>query len=146
MADKPKCGAWARSTKGPCQATATHNGRCRMHGGLSTGPKTADGRVRALANLRPFQKVSPEVLQDMVERLSARDIWCIEVGIRDERTKRAVLDTKNSGALHDAAVQGDKEARRILHLRQALARKEMDWLMRSASLRGGAPGGGSIFD
>jgi hypothetical protein len=28
------------------------NGRCRFHGGLSTGPKTAEGRARALLNLK----------------------------------------------------------------------------------------------
>jgi len=28
------------------------NGRCKFHGGMSTGPKTSEGRARALANLR----------------------------------------------------------------------------------------------
>lgn len=41
-ADRPKCGA--RTRKGPpCQAPARANGRCRMHGGLSTGAKTEEG-------------------------------------------------------------------------------------------------------
>ncbi len=39
---------------------ALANGRCRLHGGLSTGPKTQQGRLRALANLRQF----PEQLAD----------------------------------------------------------------------------------
>ena len=39
-----KCGAHARSTDQPCQAQALANGRCRNHGGLSTGPKTFAGR------------------------------------------------------------------------------------------------------
>ncbi len=38
------CGAYARSTGNPCQAKALSNGRCRMHGGMSTGPKTPEGR------------------------------------------------------------------------------------------------------
>jgi len=44
MKSKSKCGAYARSTGRPCQAKALSNGRCRNHGGLSTGPKTPEGR------------------------------------------------------------------------------------------------------
>ena len=37
-----------------CQRPANkNNGRCRLHGGQSTGPKTAEGRAKiAAANLR----------------------------------------------------------------------------------------------
>lgn len=51
-----KCGAKTR--KGiPCKASAVWhrtenkpvNGRCRFHGGLSTGPKTTDGKERVKA-------------------------------------------------------------------------------------------------
>ena len=45
---KSECGAYARSTGKPCQAGALLNGRCRNHGGCSTGPKTEGGR-RAVA-------------------------------------------------------------------------------------------------
>ena len=41
---KIKCEAYARSTGNPCQAKALPNGRCKNHGGLSTGPKTPEGR------------------------------------------------------------------------------------------------------
>jgi hypothetical protein len=41
---KVKCGAYARSTGNPCQAKALTNGRCKNHGGMSTGPKTIEGR------------------------------------------------------------------------------------------------------
>ena len=44
MRKKVKCGAYARSTGNPCQAKALANGRCKNHGGLSTGPKTPEGR------------------------------------------------------------------------------------------------------
>jgi hypothetical protein len=46
------CGA--RNRKGqPCQVkTLSRNGRCKFHGGLSTGPKTPEGKAKALANLR----------------------------------------------------------------------------------------------
>ena len=38
----PRCGAKTRRGT-PCQAPAMGNGRCRMHGGLSTGPRTPEG-------------------------------------------------------------------------------------------------------
>jgi hypothetical protein len=41
---KTKCGAHARSTGNPCQAKAMTNGKCKNHGGMSTGPKTQEGR------------------------------------------------------------------------------------------------------
>ena len=44
MRQKLKCGAHARSTGNPCKAKALANGRCKNHGGMSTGPKTAEGR------------------------------------------------------------------------------------------------------
>jgi hypothetical protein len=44
MRNKIKCGAHARSTGLPCQAKPLSNGRCRNHGGLSTGPRTLEGK------------------------------------------------------------------------------------------------------
>jgi hypothetical protein len=42
----PRCGA--RTRRGtPCAGPAMHNGRCRMHGGMSTGPRTAAGLDRS---------------------------------------------------------------------------------------------------
>lgn len=40
-----RCGAHARSTGEPCKAKAMTNGRCRNHGGMSTGPKTEEGKA-----------------------------------------------------------------------------------------------------
>ena len=48
------CGAKTRRAT-RCQRKALENGRCPNHGGLSTGPKTREGKLRALANLRQFQ-------------------------------------------------------------------------------------------
>lgn len=45
------CGAKTRKGT-PCKALALRNGRCKFHGGMSTGPKTPEGKARALANLR----------------------------------------------------------------------------------------------
>jgi hypothetical protein len=41
----PRCGARTRSG-GCCRQPAMRNGRCRMHGGLSTGPRTTEGLAR----------------------------------------------------------------------------------------------------
>jgi hypothetical protein len=41
----PRCAAKTRRGT-PCQCPATANGRCRLHGGLSTGPKTVEGIER----------------------------------------------------------------------------------------------------
>ena len=41
---KSQCGAEARTTGLPCKAKALANGRCKNHGGMSTGPKTLEGR------------------------------------------------------------------------------------------------------
>ena len=41
----PRCGAKNRRGT-PCQCPAMPNGRCRLHGGLSTGPKTLAGIER----------------------------------------------------------------------------------------------------
>ena len=44
----PRCGAKTRAGT-PCKAAAMKNGRCRMHGGKSTGPRNQEGieRIRA---------------------------------------------------------------------------------------------------
>jgi hypothetical protein len=44
-----RCGARARTTGCPCRAPAMANGRCRMHGGCSTGPVTPEGMTRMTA-------------------------------------------------------------------------------------------------
>jgi len=46
----PRCGAKTRAPRsGPCRAPAMKNGRCRLHGGKSTGPRTEEGLARMRA-------------------------------------------------------------------------------------------------
>ena len=46
------CGAKTRAGT-PCKLTGIYrNGRCKLHGGLSTGPKTAEGRAKMPDNGR----------------------------------------------------------------------------------------------
>lgn len=47
----PRCGARRKRDGLPCQARALPRGRCKHHGGMSTGPRTETGKARALANL-----------------------------------------------------------------------------------------------
>jgi hypothetical protein len=42
----PRCGAKNRQQM-PCQGPAMKNGRCKFHGGLSTGPRTPEGLERS---------------------------------------------------------------------------------------------------
>ena len=47
------CGARRRRDGEPCQGLSVPGkGRCKWHGGASTGPRTDEGRTRSLANLR----------------------------------------------------------------------------------------------
>jgi hypothetical protein len=52
--NNPKKICGAKTRKGtPCRNTRLYkNGRCKNHGGLSTGPRTEAGKARALANLK----------------------------------------------------------------------------------------------
>ncbi len=59
---RPKCGARCRDGHA-CRAPAVwdrendrpRNGRCRLHGGLSAGPRTPEGKLRALLNLKQYR-------------------------------------------------------------------------------------------
>jgi hypothetical protein len=44
----PRCGARTRAGTS-CKCPAMRNGRCRMHGGLSTGPTSPEGLARIVA-------------------------------------------------------------------------------------------------
>ena len=39
----PRCRARSKRTGKPCQGAAMPNGRCKLHGGKSTGPRTPEG-------------------------------------------------------------------------------------------------------
>ena len=67
----PRCGAKTRRGTA-CQCPAMRNGRCRLHGGLSTGPRTAEGieRIRR-ANLKHGRYTK----QAIAERAESRRSW-----------------------------------------------------------------------
>jgi hypothetical protein len=43
----PRCGARSKRTGKPCRGAAMPNGRCKFHGGKSTGPRTPEGLARS---------------------------------------------------------------------------------------------------
>jgi hypothetical protein len=57
----PRCSARTRAGN-CCRQPAMKNGRCRMHGGLSTGPRTAEGRARCAAARRTHGFYSAEMV------------------------------------------------------------------------------------
>lgn len=44
LALHPKCGAKCKQSEGYCRNPSMKNGRCRIHGGKSTGPKLKHGQ------------------------------------------------------------------------------------------------------
>jgi len=53
------CGAKTRAGS-PCKRTSIFiNGRCKLHGGMSTGPTTSQGKARAVRNGLVPKKRSP---------------------------------------------------------------------------------------
>lgn len=53
------CGARTRAGT-PCKITAIYlNGRCKLHGGLSTGPTSKDGKTRSARNGSISKKSKP---------------------------------------------------------------------------------------
>ena len=72
LSGAPKCGAKNRQAQ-PCRRAAMRNGRCPMHGGLSTGPRTADdiGRIRQARTIHGFYSAAAIALRSAA-RVQAR--------------------------------------------------------------------------
>ena len=89
-ADRPRCGARTRKGR-PCRAPAVwdrgkdqaRNGRCRLHGGLSTGPKTVAGieRIRQAVTKHGFY-TKAAVLQRQLARLEVKRLQQMIQNIR----------------------------------------------------------------
>jgi len=66
--DRVQCGARRHRDGQPCQAKSEPGKRrCRFHGGRSTGPRTAEGLARSLANLRQFRAAPVSIDESVVE-------------------------------------------------------------------------------
>ncbi len=63
-----KCGAHCRTTGHPCQAWGMSNGRCRMHGGKSTGRPVKTGvNTKAVREGRKVRGEMRELLRAIRE-------------------------------------------------------------------------------
>ena len=74
---KVTCDAARKYDGNPCQAKALANGRCKYHGGMSTGAKTLDGKIKAYSKLKQFQSYSEEQIKRYIEERhqSKLDEW-----------------------------------------------------------------------
>ena len=89
----PRCGAKTRKGT-PCRAPAMANGRCRMHGGKSTGPRTPEGLERSRkANFKhghySAESIAARRYMSQLLRESRETIEQVEENIED-RTNLAV--------------------------------------------------------
>jgi hypothetical protein len=62
----PRCGARTRAAT-PCKGPAIANGRCRFHGGPSTGPRTPEGLERSRKARWKHGRYSAKAIEDMRE-------------------------------------------------------------------------------
>jgi hypothetical protein len=71
-----RCGAKTRRGTS-CQSPAMPNGRCRMHGGASTGPRTAEGLERSRkANWKTGEYSAQEKVDRRVESAA---LWVLRI-------------------------------------------------------------------
>lgn len=108
------CGA--RTRKGaPCKRTDVYrNGRCRHHGGLSTGPRTDEGRAAARANLalrhdraQPADPVEtdPTAADVLLANMKSRADW-----LRSPNAA-ALTDPTGAASLYDRFVAACEDLR-----------------------------------
>jgi hypothetical protein len=67
----PRCGAKGKRRGEPCKAPAMPNGRCRFHGGKSTGPRTPEGLARSRKANWKHGRYSAEAIQNRREAAAA---------------------------------------------------------------------------
>lgn len=75
-----RCGARNRAGT-PCRRWPMPNGRCRLHGGCSTGPRTAEGlaRLRAARTIHGGRSAEARELRTLIVRLKAETKRLCEV-------------------------------------------------------------------
>jgi len=74
------CGARRKYDGNPCQCKALDNGKCKFHGGMSTGQQSLEGRITALKNLLPFRNYSDEQIKQTAE--NKEELGCVRIVVR----------------------------------------------------------------
>ncbi len=85
LANCPKCSAQTRN-RTSCRNLAMKNGRCRMHGGKSAGPKTKEGLERSQKARLKHGRYSKEV-KDVLRKI--REVGVALKSIRNHEAKYA---------------------------------------------------------
>lgn len=66
-----RCGANAKTTGKPCRMKPLPGrNRCKYHGGMSTGPKSLEGKIKALSSLVQYKR-RPDLLSARIEKLNS---------------------------------------------------------------------------
>lgn len=95
MKSKKQCGAHARTTRAPCKAKALPNGRCKLHGGMSTGPNTPEGR-QAIADA-----TKARMFNDQLQKAKDGFQRWLAAGGREQLSRLAKQRWKRSKRLRD---------------------------------------------
>ncbi|MCI0429893.1 MAG: hypothetical protein L0210_05050 [Rhodospirillales bacterium] len=91
----PRCGAKTRASGCACRQPAMANGRCRFHGGKSTGARTAEGRARCARARRTHGFYSAETVALRREaRTAIRRNRDLLAALRDRPAGHGVLSSK----------------------------------------------------
>jgi len=77
---RKRCGAKNRQGN-PCRNWGMPNGRCRFHGGKSTGPRTEEGKTRIGASHLKHGRYTKEAIEQRRLAREARDYWAFHLGI-----------------------------------------------------------------
>jgi hypothetical protein len=92
------CGARFRSGN-LCEDEALENGRCRRHGGMSTGPRTEEGKQRVAQNSRKYglYSVSPtndeyDMLADVIGTIGNLDNEIVDLKFQIRRVTIALRE------------------------------------------------------
>jgi hypothetical protein len=94
----PRCDARNRAGE-PCRAPAMVNGRCRLHGGKSTGPRTREGlqRLRVARTVHGFYGEEGRAFRHTVAALFAQGRWL-----------RLLAELRNAPSAPNAGTRADQ--------------------------------------
>jgi hypothetical protein len=115
----PRCGAKTRAGC-PCRQPAMRNGRCRLHGGKSTGARTAEGQRRAqTARLVHGRRTAALIgLRSAAAAVNRRLAWMTELA-RELSAGHGVDRSDSSSPLGDRSVPSQEAPRKRRDRRRA---------------------------
>ncbi len=107
-----RCGAKTRSGR-PCRSPAMKNGRCRMHGGKSTGPRTEAGLERCRQANRKTGRHSK--VQTEYRRIVREITRCLSITGAIVRAKTNEVSAPDSGQRDVGTSKIIEKAEHLLH-------------------------------